>query len=292
MPALADAILPEADDTKYSQSEDLISGGGVSGGLSERMEYGSNLSVSRNLFSSTPDLRVDSVATLRAASSVRENVQTLYGSLMRLNNEDFDVELLGGLKAKRRIKSHIPGLSAVTTKATALNARLSQMMNKGLPTQSTPGSQSKYATLPVVREDSANNIYAAIPYDDSFDDVGDDELEDSSAATTASANTTTELNQSNSEENQNVADTSLPASSPSQAQQQPRASVSSQVSMAEAKQVVITQQVPVSLLNSTILSKSSLVVSGGEGHINWTSPRSLDLSLDDLCLLLWQCRQY
>ena len=287
MPLATALVAPETDDAKYSQSEDAATAAVF--GLSERHEYGSNLSVSRTVFASTPDLRAESpLAANPHLNPPRENLQTLYGSLMRLNEDEFDSELLG-LKHKRRLKApYIPGLSAVTNKATALNARLSQMMNMKAPAAGGAAPQSKYATLPVVREDgAAAAVPFAVPYDDSFDDSF---VDDNNVPTSPAANDVTA---------ESAADHSCSTShgiAANQSQQR-SASVSSQVSttsnaaFAEPKETEITQQIPVTLLNSTILSKSSLVVSGGEGHINWNTPRSLDLSFDDLCLLLWQHRQ-
>ena len=39
-----------------------------------------------------------------------------------------------------------------------------------------------------------------------------------------------------------------------------------------------------------ISARSVTVVSGGEGHINWSEALAGDSKYDDLCLLLWQCR--
>ncbi len=37
-------------------------------------------------------------------------------------------------------------------------------------------------------------------------------------------------------------------------------------------------------------SKSMVIVSGGEGHINWSEAMAGDTRYEDICLLLWQCK--
>ena len=37
-------------------------------------------------------------------------------------------------------------------------------------------------------------------------------------------------------------------------------------------------------------AKSLIVVSGGEGHVNWSDPQANELKYEDICLLLWKCR--
>jgi hypothetical protein len=40
---------------------------------------------------------------------------------------------------------------------------------------------------------------------------------------------------------------------------------------------------------SHVHSKALVVVSGGEGHVNWNSNKEKDVKCDDTCLILWQC---
>ena len=37
-------------------------------------------------------------------------------------------------------------------------------------------------------------------------------------------------------------------------------------------------------------SKSVMVMSGGEGHVNWSQSNAGDTRYEDICMLLWQCR--
>ena len=257
-------LTQSADDAEESDEEAEV--------LTSQAPRGSTSSNLSRLhrFVSTPDLR----AHLPHGAGAQENVQVLYGSLLKLNNDDVDSELLLGTKhhvsSTRKLRAQLTGM---TNKA---SARLSQLMTKST-TATSP--QSKYATLPVVHENSPTCSNYAVPYSTDADD----------SAFHAEADV--RRNESNADDD-SVRDDDVTRRSSDCDDTRRLASYSSQMSSVEqVRETVIGADVPVSLLNSTILSKSSLVVSGGEGHINWTVPRNAALSPNDLCLLLWQHRQ-
>ena len=258
-------LTQSAEDSAQKDDEDAMTQ------LSARGSASSNLN-RLNKFVSTPDLR----AHLPHAAAAEENVQVLYGSLMRLNNDDVDSELLLGSRQHvsntRRLRAQLTGM---TNKA---SARLSQFMTKST---SVTSPQSKYATLPVVHEDSPTSPRFAVPYSPEADDSAFQDSVDTSQ-------------QDSNIDDDSFRDDDVTRRSSDCDDSRRLASYSSQMSSGEPAtraETVIGPDVPVSLLNSTILSKSSLVVSGGEGHLNWNVPRNPALSPTDLCLLLWQHRQ-
>ena len=242
----------------------------MSGDVEGTLTLGGSLAASKNLWASTPDLRKE------PARAPDDNIHTLYGSLLKFPQEDYEAELLG-FKAHKR-KSNIPGLGLVTKKATAANARLSQMMASA----KTPVSpQSKYATLPILTEDCP--VY---------------ETSDTSNSNKNSVIDSESTSESTSEIEQVV----LPASAAGRASQHNKmagvqkhaSSNDGQVSAEKHsphKPLFISQSAPIAMLNNNVLGKSHMVISGGEGQINWSEKKALDMKTDELSLLLWQYKQ-
>lgn len=267
------------------------------------------LAGSKNFWASTPDLRLSQV------KSSTEDIHSLYGSLLRFPQEDYDAEILGMKHGKGRLHN-IPGLNLVKKKTNAVNARISEMINKQLA--NTP--QSKYATLPVLREDlvppptysssceTSDSNRTSVIVDDESTTSSTSEVDNFLSMQSASHDSANVIGAGGGSSGSN---TSLqqPATPPPMSL--PQASGTTAI-ITDAKQklqskdinlqkqfehhqnnkkLFISQSAPVAMLNNSVLGKSHMVISGGEGHINWTDAKAVDLKCEDICLLLWKYRQ-
>ena len=224
-------------------------------GMSEGTLTPGNLASSKNLWVSTPDLRKEPARTTED-----DNIHTLYGSLLRFPQEDYEAELLG-FKAHKR-KTNIPGLGLVTKKATAVNARLSQMMSSSkMPTS----PQSKYATLPILTEECPVYETSEPSSSSNKNSIIDSESTSESTSEVEQAGSTS----ANGGPGQNV-----------------------QKQKSVHKPMFISQSAPIAMLNNNVLGKSHMVISGGEGQINWSDKKALEMKSSELSLLLWQYKQW
>ena len=242
----------DSEDVNKSLLEELSLQKGRSDYLSTSMLHlPQQGTLGRAKWTSTPDLRHGSTVNLNDSE---EDVILLYNNLLRgAEYEHYDEELMGA-KRKRRPQSDMgyPALYAA------------RMNRRG----------SKYATLPILMEDSSVfPIETPLP-EGQNDDSPEPSIE-RSFSTESGGDHSPGLPVSNDSQGEFAGDASR---SPSR-----HGSVhDSHASLGPAPSVLTHSQ--------KSLSKSVVIVTGGEGHINWAEKNAGDTKYDDICLLLWQCR--
>lgn len=272
---IAGVTESDTEDYKgFTQSAEVMTGPRSLDDLSIGGGGGMGLGGRKNIWVSVPDLRGEEQVVRTQA----DDIHTLYGSLLRIPHEDYDAELMGTKYHRRPSKKgHIPGLNLVTKKAGAVNARLKQLMSETGPTS----PQSKYATLPVLLDESPPPSQVS---------------ETSSRASTVDNESTTSSAVSDGEILGGVQQSSqrgLNESSqpPTSSQQALGVSKTSNRGSQHNQPMFISQSPPLAMLNNSVLGKSHMVISGGDGHINWSDDKPMDMKYEDICLLLWQYRQ-
>lgn len=213
--------------------------------------------LARNRWISTPDLR-----DLPMGMPDLDDVQMLYGSLLQDNLEDdLDQELLGPNRIKRRARGMHLGMVA-----NKVNKFSEAVLRIGGSSSSQNISPARFATLPVLREEAGPPItkppQAPLPLDKRASIISTGENE---------ASTSSDTNSTEGASNESF---STPLNTP-----------------VVAHHRTVVPAYPTMVMSYHANTKKALiVVSGGEGHINWNHSHAADQKYEDICLLLWQCR--
>lgn len=216
---------------------------------------------------STPDLRHGSAVNL---TDSEEDVRNLYNNLLSSTDyELYDFELMGGKKRRRSSSEYA---------APAAPAPVGETVRPQLQSQSSRTSRrsSKYATLPALMEDCP--VYN-LDSEPSQTETAGSECNDQSIST----NSNTDRSNSSSSQRSSLYSPEISVTDPSEA------------STSHPRSPPAGPRRRIYTLGSTThgnknSSRSVVIVSGGEGHINWAEKNAGDTKYDDICLLLWQCR--
>ena len=227
----------------------------------------------RTKWTSTPDLRHCSHINL---ADSEEDVNNLYGSLLRsVDYEEYDNELMGPRRRKRP-QSDLPAYTSLVKGDSSLLGPGDVRLRWG--NSGRPNVRSKYATLPVLMEDCP--VYA-LDNEALLEPNGhcpEDDVERSLSTRTPTPPVSPGLSARLSDADQDYLH-GLPNTQPGGLPGSPD-----------------SPKAPLSPPHSTAghghhsTSKAVVIVSGGEGHINWSEKNAGDTKYDDICLLLWQCR--
>ena len=217
--------------------------------------------LARNRWISTPDLRD------LPQSSEEDDIQMLYGSLLQDNlEEDLEQELLGPNRVKRRYRGALH-LSMVTNK---VNKFSEAVLRLGSPS----GSQSpasRFATLPVLREEAG-------PHREHSKLTQQQQQQKEASRRSVISTGESEASESTSSDTVSMEGTATDPTSPA-------------VEAATPRHRTLVPAYPTMVMSYHANTKKALVVvSGGEGHVNWNNAKAADLKYEDICLLLWQCR--
>ena len=219
-------------------------------------------------WSSSPDLSVD-----KTGERV-ENIRALYASLLRGMDEEIDMTEMPGNKQKWRPIT----FTSMAHKADALQTKISQKVAQTKLSQKVaklssssaasgpPNPKSKYATLPLVMEDCPG--YERTSGGDDEDCTQWDDSRDAREPSQTSSSTSQDS----------------PVLAPR------HASESAPTSQVHPQRQLSIGPTPPIFLHDNPYSKALVMVSGGEGHINWSKAKAVDSGYEDVCLMIWQCR--
>ena len=218
--------------------------------------------LARNRWISTPDLRD------LPLSSELDDIQMLYGSLLQDNlEEDLELELLGPNRIKRRSRGALH-LGLVTSK---VNKFSEAVLRLGGNTSSQQSSASRFATLPVLREETAPITHRQLS---NFSQQQQQQQEARRSVISTGENEN-DMGESTSSDTVSAEESTTPATEPTPT----------------THHRTVVPAYPTMVMSYHANTKKALVVvSGGEGHVNWNDKKAADLKYEDICLLLWQCR--
>ncbi len=221
----------------------------------------SDVMLVKNRWMSTPEL-------LSMEGQCNALLRDLYGSLMRgLDDESvWDTDVKGKKKKLPQVM-----LSGLSHKVSKISGAMTRMMSVESP---TPG---KYSTLPLLPE----NMVAKVGV------IGKDAEMNGKLCGNSKVKSTTD---SEPQSSQSMADTDTSQSGSVNDRKTPLVVDLNLPSGSSAASYPAERDRGPTVYQG--ISKSLVVASGGEGHINWSdgSEKSMAAKLDDICVLLWQCQ--